>query len=234
MGHYGRRRPIGRRNLVPVTTKRAGRQHFCMPKRADPGFKALLVLRHYVLRFPETLLSWVLTRVSPAASVDGMRIVDASPQPHNEFARICAEAVALMKEKDPVRARRLRREISIVMHTPASFAVGKYSRPLRFCEINLKLFSSSDPKAAVALFASALVYGATYGHLLSWGILQTRRNFSRVERLCCLEAERFLLKLGVAHSLWSLAGDQAITPLLLHERLLLTGHDLHDLVKKGK
>lgn len=45
--------------------------------------------------------------------------------------------------------------------------------------------------------ACLLIHEATHGSLFGHRIVQTRRNYVRVERLCCLEMMRFARKVGM-------------------------------------
>jgi len=61
---------------------------------------------------------------------------------------------------------------------------------------------ADDPEFITKMVASLLVHEATYGHLLSRGILPNKRNWLRFGELCCKEPRRFLNRIGMTRTPW--------------------------------
>jgi hypothetical protein len=129
---------------------------------------------------------------------NGIRIVDAWQDVPKQFVSVIEPAVGLIQQNDPLRYARLRREIRMIVNQPCRTDAA-YSRIRRFCAIDMEKFKplfDKDYNAGIRYLACVLIHEATHGVLYTRGIIQTKQNYARVERLCVLEEERFARKLG--------------------------------------
>ena len=128
-----------------------------------------------------------------------MRILDPETESRDEFTAVIFSALELLQQTDSMRFDRVRREIRMVVQMPAAHCA-QYSRPMRVCTIDFrKLHVAFDitREYGIQFLACVLIHEATHGSLFSRRIVQTRRNYARVERLCCLEMLRFAQKVGM-------------------------------------
>lgn len=148
--------------------------------------------REYLVGAPGLLLvSWV-HRASKPQIVKGIQVGDPTPETRECFLQLVDRAITLIANSDPLRWRRVRREIQIIINTPSIYT-SSYGRTRRVCMLDLRYFYRPDElHIIVPLLASELIYQATFGCLCSSGVLRTRRNSHRFDRLRSQEAGRFL------------------------------------------
>ena len=172
----------------------------------------------YVLGFPELLTDAVLCAL-PTKRKMGFRVIASNDASVGDFPDAVGAALALLEKFDPVRFNRVRSEVGTILNGPAAL---NYGRAARLCALDVRLFESKgDPEKTAAMIASAIVFNATEGYLLSRGITHTRRNWSRVQRLKWREARRFLKRVGISSSLWDVVDQQAFEFVPLRQRLPL-------------
>lgn len=172
---------------------------------AKRGFKyySALIWCYYILRFPGILFNLAASWCCQFRLVQGMRVLDSMPGTLDHFTTVVDSALTLISKSDPVRFRRVQQEIRSIVNTPAAAVGSCYARPLKVCSVDLRCFyDEDDSNMTVKLLASALIYEATFGHLLSRGVLRTKRNHARFDRLWCKEPQRFLQRLGMASTPW--------------------------------
>lgn len=161
-----------------------------------------LFFRDYWLRCPATLLEAVVRRHSPFKIIEGIRVVDPTPQTLDRFTGLVNDALVLLAESDERRFRRIQKEIYCIINAPA---VGgyDYGRPFKVCCLDLKCFyDEEDIEMSIRSVASVLVCLATRGHLYSLRILGGKKTKARMAKLCCKEAQRFMNRLGLAKTPW--------------------------------
>lgn len=166
------------------------------------GYYCVLIWRYYLLGAPGILFDASVPRFCPFRLVNGIRVLDPSPETRNHFTAIIDGALTLIKRCDPARFNRVQREIRSIINAPA-FLGSSYGRALRVCAVDLRgFYDNDDPNMTTKLLASALILEATFGHLVSRGVLRTPQNSLRVDQSCRNEARRFLQRLGMTKTPW--------------------------------
>ena len=107
-----------------------------------------------------------------------------------------AEALKLIQQYDPVRYRRLLRDVERIWITPLIGAQGQFSFFFKRCSLDYRFAQS----AAVETIASTIVHEATHGHpwLRKMGYPEALRP--RIEKICFQQQLIFLRKLPAAAS----------------------------------
>lgn len=187
-------------------------------------------LRYYVLGLPGVVIDWTVRRFVPSQFIMGIRVIDPVAETRSHFTTTVERALTMMASSDARRFKRVQREICTILNQPVVFAA-QYFRPLKTCALDLRCFYDEDPDTTARLFASALVHEATHGSLFSARVAQTRYNHSRVERLCCKEAERFLARVGMKDPPWDFANND-IKPTPLSFRLRWMREEIRELAKR--
>jgi hypothetical protein len=137
-------------------------------RTADGGVK----FHHLVTRF--------FMRVSYNRRVDGLwvgSIGDKSEAPLLDKVEV---ALQLIEQYDPVRYRRIRRDIDRIWINGLIGALGSFDKSLKLCNLDRKFVETSDPAA----IASTIVHEATHGHpcLRKLGYPEALRH--RIEQVC--------------------------------------------------
>jgi hypothetical protein len=180
-------------------------------------------LPSFLWQVPVIFCDAIAPCIWPNETKHGVRIVDLQETSRKEFTVAITLAFDLLQQKDAVRFRRVCREIRMIVQTPVMTGA-QYSRPLRVCSID---WSQVQPMFefgndyGVQFLASVLVHEATHGYLYSRRIVQIRRNYARIEQLCCLEMLRFGRKVGMDEMTCGIikeSGETAAPPKLA-ERL---------------
>lgn len=128
--------------------------------------------------------------------------------------KLVKASLALIRDTDPRRWRRVCKEIAWVCLMP-SIDSGSYSRVSRICSLDVSLIVREElpPAEAIELIACIVVHEATHGLLCSRGLVQTKRFHRRVEELCCREMDRFSARAGLPHRDWVTAASPSPEPL---------------------
>jgi hypothetical protein len=170
------------------------------PLTIEPYVRAMRKFRYYCGNFwreyfvgaPGLLLVSGVHRASKPQIVNGIQVGDPTPETRECFLELMDQALALIANSDPLRWKRVQREIQIIINTPSIYT-SSYGRTARVCMLDLRYFYRPDePHLIVPLLTSELIYQATFGYLYSRGILRTRKNSQRFDRLRLQEAGRFL------------------------------------------
>ncbi len=167
--------------------------------------------RYYVCDgLPTLLLSFVARCGCQPEKRHGFLILDPERETRVEFTTLVSDALELIAQSDRIRFNRVCAQIRSVMNGMVVFG-STYTRALKMGTLHLKFFArGNDRETTVRFLASALVKEATFGHLVSRGVLPTRRNYSRFVNVCLNEAQRFLQQLGIRNSPW----DQERLPMV--------------------
>jgi len=129
-------------------------------------------------------------------------VIDPALESRARFTNMVAEALALIETSDPTRFRRVQSRIRTIVNTVGIIG-SAYQALLRVCMVNPQNFGYQGARTgSVEFLASTLVHDATFGHLLSKGILRTSANYDRFDRICCREAQRFMQRLGLTKTPW--------------------------------
>jgi len=128
--------------------------------------------------------------------IDGVVICDfsvGSISSPNGFVIPTREAMALIRNIDPRRYRRVCRQFRYIVNQELGEG-GNYEQKLKVCNVDYsRLLSSDNPQWRLRQYAFLLIHEATHGLLLDKGIPYSKENRERVERLCHLEEYRFAL-----------------------------------------
>jgi hypothetical protein len=166
------------------------------------SYYLLLIWHDYVTEAPAILFEFLGQWGTPFQIFRKIRVMDPIAETRGYFVATIEHALTLIETVDLVRFNRVQREIHSVIRDRALLG-SSYGRPLRTCLVDMRCFYvKDDPDAFIKIVASALVREATFGHLVSKGILRTRRNRLRFDQLCNREARRFLQKVGVEITPW--------------------------------
>ena|SRR6266496_5049967 len=172
----------------------------------------LSFLRAMPMSLMAAIMEPVGLRIWPNEIRKGISIVDVSRDTMPGFVRAIDEALTLVEQNDPLRFRRLQREIRTILNIPVITGAA-YSRPYRTCRIDLRCFPvERDRESAIVLLALTLIHEATHGYLHSRNVLQNKRNYARVEYLCRKEESRFARKMGLELNNWEARGSDAVPP----------------------
>ena len=117
-----------------------------------------------------------------------------------EFLSRTKEALDLIERVDPRRFRRVQNEIKYIVNAEL-ISTGQYWRENKVCPVDFgrfRLWPNQD--WALHFYAGLLVHEATHGRLHARGISYTQATRERIERLCEMEARRFL---GRARPEWA-------------------------------
>jgi hypothetical protein len=187
-------------------------------KRRRLSFRCGFVWRQCILGFPAILTDLTLWLL-PTRKKMGFRVVASHDKVAGDFVEAVGAALELLERYDKVRFRRVRSEIGTIVNGPAAM---NYGRIFRICALDVRCLAyKGNPDTTAKMIASALVYNATEGCLLTHGILQTRGNWERVQRLKWREARRFLYRLGTTSSPWDSLDEKAFefVPFIYRWRL---------------
>lgn len=128
----------------------------------------------------------------------GICIVDISLAKYatNDFFRRTQQALDLIAKVDPKRFQRVQRELEFIVHSELAFAAASYTRRPPTCKID---FTRRDfgkkPKTELWIYAALIVHEATHGEIYRRGVPYSKANKLRIERLCDVEAARFLRRI---------------------------------------
>jgi hypothetical protein len=138
-----------------------------------------------------------LQRASEVARFDGIILADT--QDSSLFRSAVPSALQLIKDLDSRRFRRLQRYIKWIVNCPLPYGGGQYHYPTRTCRLDFeKTAIEPDPEYAAAAVAGTLVHEATHGALRARAIGYSVHLWSRVERCCVREQNRFIERLSIS------------------------------------
>jgi hypothetical protein len=121
----------------------------------------------------------------------GIRIADFGP-PEHQFTATIADALALIRDVDPLRWRRVQRLRWIVnMSLPLGAESGEYMHPARMCAIDFAPSPDHTPVELSLRSAGTIVHEATHCLLHERGCQYNKRNWRQHERICHREENRF-------------------------------------------
>jgi hypothetical protein len=126
----------------------------------------------------------------------GIGLLDTSRAGHarQDFISRTTEALDLVARVDPKRFKRIRAHIKYIVHHELPHEWAKYDNDFQWCFVDFtQLDFSKDPELAIWGYGAALVHESTHGRIHSFRIPYSRKTRERIERLCDIEAARFLL-----------------------------------------
>ena len=149
------------------------------------------LLSGIVVRFPGYFLDYAAPVLWPYIVHDGIKILAPRPAVRENFTRLVQEGLEFIAVHDPARYRRVCREIRLIMNIP-TLAGAHYSRPFKVFYLDEAVFRrAKELDGSIGALACTLVRESVHGHLFSKKILQTRKNYSRVEDICNRDMLRF-------------------------------------------
>ena len=136
---------------------------------------------------------WMIER-APLEIIDGIVVCDfvAQKQPEAKFFPISRHALALIRETDSRRYRRLCGVIKYIVNRPMGSGSGNYVREPKICNVDFaKYFTTDYAEWNLRSYACLLVHESTHGLLFRKGIPYNKQNWQRIEKLCRQEEYRF-------------------------------------------
>jgi hypothetical protein len=156
----------------------------------------------YVVGLPHIICTSITRILFEPKVFGGVQVLDGIAMHQSTFNEVVTDSLEFLAASDPRRFRRVQREIKLVLHIPSRTKVATYVRPLKLCHLDLELILPLQPKEAIGIVASILVHEATHGACSSKGVCANPRNIRRIERLCYLEQNRFLIRVGMDPIPW--------------------------------
>ena len=129
-------------------------------------------------------------------SIGGIRLasmIEAKEQEEN-FARVTADALKLIRVHDPRRFRRIQHYVRCIVNEKLESG-GAWNQAARDCMIDFSRCQVSHSQEHylwyLARYAATIVHEATHAYVYSKYIAYNKRTRVRIERLCRLEQQRF-------------------------------------------
>lgn len=156
----------------------------------------------YILDFPANCLLYTGLWKCPFETKYGIRILDPWLDTRTQFTSITTEALNLIATTQPVSFKRVQQYIRTICNS-AGVVGSTYAVTPKTCTVNLRAINSiGNHESATRFLASILVYDATFGYLLSQGVLRLRRNRIRFDHVRRRAAQRFVRRLGMSETPW--------------------------------
>ena len=143
----------------------------------------------------DRMILW-LARGSQVGCVDGIRLADI--RKNDCFRTTIERALALSRQYDPRRYKRVIRYIHWIVNQATPFQTIEYTTSINACMVEFLEIPGVGSELLAAFYACCLVHEATHGVVDSWGISYRGENKVRVERLCVTEQNRFASRLAIA------------------------------------
>lgn len=157
---------------------------------------------YHLLDLPANLLCSAGLWKCPSETIHGIRVIDPASNTRIRFTRIAKEALDLIADSHLISFKRTQEQIGTICNS-AGVVGCVYAVALKTSTVNLRAIDSiGDRESARTYLASLLVHDATFGLLLSRGILRNRRNRNRFDHVCRRAAQRFMRRLGVSENPW--------------------------------
>jgi hypothetical protein len=164
----------------------------------------------YERTWKRRLVRWgfrFLIAIAPSRRVHGCWIGGVGTAGENrELLDKVGAAVALLALHDPVRLRRIRRDLKRILIYWLHGALGSYYQPLEMCLLDSDFITR--PTTSPAMIAATIVHEATHARLDRWGFGYAESIRPRVERVCARAELAFAARIPDGQSV--VAGAQAI------------------------
>jgi hypothetical protein len=135
---------------------------------------------------------------SAKRTIDGTMIV-FSKHKGNEAPDKVAAALQLIRNFDPVRYRRVVRDLKQIWITTIAAAAGQFVNSTSTCELDVRFIVGEHTTAEH--IASVIVHEATHARLHQWGIGYEQELRDRVEQVCMGRELAFAAKLPDGESI---------------------------------
>lgn len=151
------------------------------------------MLPKYVLRSVYASVQFVAIKLNRRTTHEGIQTVDLMPQSAGReafFSRTIA-ALQLIRETDPTRFSRLRREIHYIVHTILPSAA-EYRRLSKICCVDFSEYPFAEfPEFSLKAYTCTLIHESAHGYLHSKAVPDVSGLKREVERICTIETIRF-------------------------------------------
>lgn len=127
---------------------------------------------------------------------DSIRIVDVRRK-GPDFQTTVLASLELLRNTDPRRFSRVRRNLDWIVNTRLSMPGAEYWHWARACVINFEeSWPGRDAEFSIGFHASLLIHEATHACLESRGIRYDKLQRARIEELCVKEQNRWAAKIS--------------------------------------
>lgn len=150
------------------------------------------------------IVQFLFLRLSKSTAVDGIWIGVFSDENQDEVLIRVKSALALIKEFDENRYKRVVGLFDKIWITYLFGAVGRYIPERRMCQLD-PIFVLSSP---IEFIASTIVHEATHARLIDVGIPYTYENHHRVEKVCIRQEMVFARRIPEADRLRERIGEK--------------------------
>jgi hypothetical protein len=148
------------------------------------------------MRF-QTLVEGLVMRFGPTRLVDGLWVGVCANKGDEHLFRQVEEALSIICRYDPLRYRRIQRDLERVWVCPLFGVWGEYSATFKRCDLDFSFVESSSPE----LIASVIVHESTHGHYCLRRIGYPEPLRPRIERICMKQQLAFARTIPEAHEL---------------------------------
>ena len=153
----------------------------------------------------QDIFNWLAVKASAKQTVNGMVIVFSKHKGSEAPDRVAA-ALQLIRDLDPVRYRRVVRDLKRIWITTIAGAAGRFVNSTSTCELDERFVLGEH--TLTEHVASVIVHEATHARLHQWGIGYEEELRHRVEWVCMRRELAFAAKLPDGASIpdWIVAG----------------------------
>ncbi|MER9939516.1 hypothetical protein [Mesorhizobium sp. M0088] len=141
-----------------------------------------------VIRF----FDWLAIKFVSKRTIDGLPVFCNNDHAGKDADRVVA-ALGLIKQFDPVRYRRIIRDLNRIWITTIPGALGRFIKSTATCEIDRRFVL--DEQTVTEQIASTIVHEATHARLFRRGIGYEEQLRARVEGICMGREQAFAAKL---------------------------------------
>lgn len=114
------------------------------------------------------------------------------------FIRVIRKSLCLVREHDPRRFRRVTEQVRILADVglQAGPRSASYLHRIKVVQVDFEMNESKgDEMYHAAYYAGVIIHEATHGFIEDRGFKYTPKYRKQIERICCAEQNRFLVRL---------------------------------------
>ncbi len=139
-----------------------------------------------------------ILKSSFASTTDTIHIGDIR-ELNDGFEEVIVRALDLIRNHDPRRYKRVKREIDWIANSsiPGKFG-GMYKSSVKACLIHFENYSE-DHRLVSSFYAGIIVHEATHGFIETKGYEYSEDNRLQIERICFSENNRFYKRIENAY-----------------------------------
>jgi len=128
-----------------------------------------------------SVMERILLRLSSTRSADGVLIATDAGETEAVLERVGA-AIALIKARDPLRHRRMTRDLDRVWVRLLPGVSGSYRHSIRTCQLDTRFVLAET--TSVAVIAATILHEATHARLMACGFDYAEGRRQRIEAIC--------------------------------------------------